>query len=246
MTHSRAKSFIAAALMLLSTPLVALSADGELKLVTESYPPFNFRNGETYEGASIDQIRLIMDGAHIRYSIEMMPWARAYALALAETGTCIFTTVHNPERDKKFKWVEPLLKSRTVLIRKAGSNVAPKTLEEAKAFVIGTQRDDFTQAIFENNHFPKIDLATDLNLTMAKLMNGRIDLMPISEKYYETLHREGVGVEPVLTLAENVYSLACNPAVSDETIANLQSKLNDVISSGKQEALFDKYGLSKN
>lgn len=237
------RNVVAASSLLFMCAIGSMAQATELKLVTESYPPFNFRDGETYKGASIDQIRLIMDKAAISYSIEMMPWARAYALALNERDYCIFTTVHNDERDRKFKWVEPLQKSRTMLIRKAGAKVDPKTLEAAKAFVIGTQRDDFTQTLLESNHFPKIDLATDLNLTLTKLMNGRIDLMPVAESYYDTLHREGVNVEPVLTLAESVYALACNPAVPDATIKTLQSKLDEIIANGEQKKLFEKYGL---
>lgn len=215
----------------------------KINFVTEAYPPFNFRVGSDYKGASVDQVRLMMKRTGISYTMEMMPWARALALATTQPGYCVFTTVHNKERDPKFKWIEPLLKSRTVLIRKAGKKVSPKTLNEAKAYVVGTQRDDFTQTILEENHFPKIDLATDLDLTMKKLMSGRIDLMPISEKYYDKLKRDGKPVESVLVLAEDIYSVACNKSIPDKTITELQGRLNTLISDGTQNKLFAKYGL---
>lgn len=231
-------SFLLAVLL----PITAQAAD--VKLVTESYPPFNYREGDTYKGASVEQVRLLMDDAGIGYTMEMMPWARALFLAESREMHCVFTTVHNRERDRRFKWVEPLLTSRTVLIRKAGSPVNPKTLDEAKTFRVGTQRDDFTQTILEEHGFPRIDLATDLELTLKKLMTGRIDLMPISEKYYDRLKREGHPFESVVVLAEDVYSIACNPSVPDELIGRMQESLDKIIADGTQARLFEKYGLA--
>ncbi|HXV31584.1 MAG TPA: transporter substrate-binding domain-containing protein [Sinorhizobium sp.] len=230
--------FLLAALL----PITAQAAD--LKLVTESYPPFNYREGDTYKGASVEQVRLLMDDAGIGYTMEMMPWARALYLAENHEMHCVFTTVHNKERHGRFKWVEPLLTSRTVLIRKSGSPANPKTIEEAKAFRVGTQRDDYTQTILEENGFPRIDLATDMELTLKKLMTGRVDLMPISEKFYDRLRRDGQPVESTVALAEDVYSLACNPTVPDELIGKMQKSLDKLIANGTQARLFEKYGLA--
>ena len=216
-----------------------------LKLVTEEYPPFSFREDKVYKGVSVDQVNVLMTRAKLGYSIDMMPWARALTLAETDPATCVFTTVHNDERDKKFKWVEPLLSGRTVLIRKRGKAVAPKTLAEATKYVIGTQRGDFTADVLKTNHFAKVDLASDFNLTYKKLMLGRIDMMPISEKYYEKLKREGSEIEFVLVLAETIYSIACNKGVADDTIATMQQTLTALIADGTQKTLFLKYGLDE-
>ncbi len=221
------------------------SADAadSIKFVTESYPPLNFRKNETYVGSSVDQIRELMEGTGVGYSMEMMTWARALSLATTQPGYCVFTTVHNKERDPKFKWIEPLATSRTVLMRKAGANITPKTLDEAKAYVVGTQRDDYTQTLLKENGFPKIDIAANFDLTLKKLLTGRLDLVPLSEEYFAKLKRDGVKVEIALTLAEDVYSIACNPSVSDETIALLQKQLDALIQSGRQKEIFKNYNL---
>lgn len=230
---------------LLLAALIPITAEAaEIKMVTEAYPPFNYREGDTYKGSSVEQIELLMKHAGIEYTMEMMPWARAIFLAENQEMHCVFTTVHNKERHGRFKWVEPLLTSRTVLIRKAGSQADPKTIDEAKAFRVGTQRDDFTQTILEENGFPRIDLAADLQLTLKKLMTGRIDLMPISSKYYDRLKREGEPIEATVVLAEDIYSIACNPSVPDELIDRMQTSLDRLAADGTQANLFEKYGLA--
>jgi len=217
-----------------------------IKLNTEDYRPFNFREGNEYKGVGVEQVNLLMKDAGLDFSMEMMPWARAINLAATQPNNCVFTTVHNAERDPKFKWIEPLLKNRTVLVRKAGSDVTPSTIEEAKAYVVGTQRDDYTQTILETNHFPKIDLATNQKLSLKKLLSGRIDLMPVSEDYYAGLKSEGKPIEVAVVLAEDIYSIACNKSISDETVSKMQTSLDKLIAEGTQAALFKKYGLSGN
>lgn len=216
----------------------------EIRFVTENYPPFNYLEQGEITGTSAAQIRTLMRDANISYTMEIMPWARALALAEIETDFCVFTAVHNAERDGKFKWIEPLARSRTLLIRRRGSSVAPKTLEEAKAFTIGTQRGDFTDDLLRKNNFPKVDLATDLNLGLKKLMSGRIDLIPISEKYYERLKRDGVAVESVLTLDDSTYAIACNRNVPDTVIGRMQQALDKLIADGTQRRLLESYGVS--
>jgi len=216
-----------------------------LTLVTEDYPPYGYSENGVYKGTSVDQVRILMGDAGLEYTIEMMPWARAIALARTQPMTCVFTTVHNDERGPHFKWVEPLLVDRSILVRRSGAAVNPRTLAEATQFVVGAQLGDFNENLLKARHFQKIDLTTDINLTLRKLLNGRIDLMPISEKYYEKLKREGVEVENVLLLAEQVYSLACNKSVPDADITRMQAGLDRLIANGTQRDLFHKYGLDQ-
>lgn len=233
------KSLIASILALLATTAAA----DPLKLVTEDYPPYAYRSGGALTGSSIDQVNLMMEETGFEHTIEMMPWARALALAEKQPDHCVFTTAHNAERDAKFKWVEPLLAGRTLLIRTSGSKVNPLTLEEAREYLVGATRNDFTADILKAQNFKRVDLAADFNLTLKKLLLGRIDLMPIAEDYYVKLRRDGVAVERVIVLSEQIFSLACNKAVPDDKIARMQAALDRIVSDGTQAALIKKYGL---
>lgn len=233
------KALLAGIFTLLATQVLA----EPLRLVTEDYPPYAYRENGILTGSSIEQVALMMKATGQDHTVEMMPWARALALAEKQPMHCVFTTAHNAERDPHFKWVEPLLSGRTLLIRKAGSPVNPVSLEEATAFLAGATRDDFTADILKAKGFEKIDLATDFNLSLKKLTLGRIDLMPISEDYYYKLRKEGVAIERVLVLSEQVFSLACNKSVPDAEIKKMQAALDGLIADGTQASLFRKYGL---
>lgn len=224
--------------------LLASPALGEEKihLVTESYAPMNFTENGELAGVSVDLLHKVMADAAIPYDMEIMPWARAYSLAESQNGYCVFTTVHNQERDQKFQWVEPLLHGFAYLIKKKGSEVKAASIEEATQYLVGTQRGDYTVGVLEARNFKKIDLAANIDVTLNKLLKGRIDLMPMTGPLLVELQGKGIPIEPIQVLAQDVNGLACNKQVSPATIAKMQASLDKFIADGTQARIFDRYG----
>ncbi|MFA7414556.1 MAG: ABC transporter substrate-binding protein [Rhizobium sp.] len=231
------------AAFLLSMTLAGAASAETIHFTTEDYPPYNFREGSEYKGVGYDQTVALMKYVKADHTIEMMPWARALSLAESEKMYCVFTTAHIAERDKRFKWIEPLAIDRNVMIANKASGVRPRSIEEARQYTVGTQRNDYTQDLLERNGFPKIDLATDLKLTFKKLMSERIDLMPISEKYYEDLKAEGNAIEALFIVSEQKFSIACNIDFPDALIGEMQAGLDKLIANGTQKAIFQKYKM---
>ncbi|MBB4955272.1 polar amino acid transport system substrate-binding protein [Agrobacterium vitis] len=228
-------------LLMLATTVVA---QDRITFTTEDYPPYNFVENGVYKGIGYDQIILIMQETGIDYTIELMPWARAYALAQSDPNTCVFTAAHTPERDSLFKWVEPLGLDRNVMTSKAGSGIHIDNIEQARRYRIGTQRDDYTEAFLRQNGFEKIDLAASLDLTLKKLESGRIDLIPLSEKFFYDLVKFGRPLEKQFILTQQTFALACSKSVPDALIARMQTSLNALIADGRQKAIFDTYGMT--
>lgn len=230
------------ALLLLLGTAPAAAAE-TVHFTTEDYPPYNFREGNEYRGLGYEQVVALMKEAGIDYTIEMMPWARAIALAESEPLYCVFTTAHIAERNSRFKWVEPLAIDRNVMVAREGAGINAITIAEAREYVVGTQRNDYTQQLLERNGFPKIDLATDLDLTLKKLLSGRIDMMPISERYYLQLREQGHPIEKRFVLTEQKFSIACNVNFPEDIIRKMQAGLDKLIADGTQKALLTKYGM---
>ncbi|WP_454850162.1 substrate-binding periplasmic protein [Rhizobium binxianense] len=227
-------------LVLLSLPCLARAET--VTFITEDYAPFNYRDGKEIIGATVDQVRRIMEGIGVDYTIDLMPWARAYSLARTTPLTCVFATAHNATRAPLFKWVEPLLIDRNILITRRGSGVSAANLEEAKKYTVGTQREDYTEMTLREKGFTKLDVASDFNATLRKLLGGRIDMMPISEVYFDKLKDEQP-LEVVTTLSSQPMGIACERNFPDDLIARMQAALDRLIASGEQRAIFRKYGL---
>lgn len=229
--------------IMLSLAAAPVAAAEVVRFTTEDYPPYNFRAGSEIRGAGYDQVLLMMEAIKVPYTIEMMPWARAIALAESEPMHCVFTAAHIPERDKRFKWVEPIAVGRNFMVSHKNSGIKVANIEEAKRYIVGTQRNDYTQTILENEGFPKIDLATDLKLTLKKLQSKRIDLMPISEQHYIELQEKGEKLEAQFVFSEQKFAIACNASFPDELLARMQGALDKLIADGTQAEIFDTYNL---
>lgn len=229
------------AALLLLPPGPALAAGEILHLTTEQYAPFNFDQDGEIKGLGADQVREIMRRSGIAYDIELLPWSRAIGLAREKPLTCVFTTAHTVDRNAQFKWVEPLLVERTLLVRAAGSGVDPADLAAATAYRTGTQTGDYTVELLQNAGFTDIDLARDLDLTLKKLLSGRVDLMAVSESFLRRLQDQAVPVEEVSVLYEQVFSVACSLQTPDAIVARMQKALAAMIADGTQAEILARY-----
>lgn len=212
--------------------------------VTEEYPPFNFTKDGAITGISIDQVHAIAKGAGVDYTIEIMPWARAFALAEHQPMHCAFTATHTEERHDRFRWVEPLVQDVMVLVKRRDGGIDAHTLEEAVKLRIGAQRDDFAIGLLAARGFRDIDLAADIDITLGKLLSGRIDLMPTSLKTFESMIAAGHPVEKAMVMDGQTYGLACNRAMPEAIHARLQAELDKLILEGGQDRIFAAYGLA--
>jgi polar amino acid transport system substrate-binding protein len=233
-----AAATIAVLVMLAVRPATAAEA---LHLTTEQYAPFNFDDEGEIRGLGADQVKEIMQRSGIAFDLELLPWSRAIGLAREKPMTCVFTTAHTLDRDKHFKWVEPLLVERTLLVRAAGSGVNPDDIAAATAYRTGTQTGDYTVELLRNAGFTEIDLARDLDLTLKKLLSGRVDLMAVSESFLRRLQDQGVPVEEVGVLYEQIFSIACSPQTPDGIVARMQKALTAIIADGTQAEIIARY-----
>ncbi|MBD9373286.1 ABC transporter substrate-binding protein [Rhizobium sp. ARZ01] len=227
---------------LLSQPVNA----GDVTFVTEEYAPFSYTDSDTIKGIAVEQVHRIAASVGLSYRIEIMPWARAIALAERQPDHCVFTTGHNRARDKTFRWVEPLLKDQMVIVKRKGDKLAATTLEAAHHQRVGAQRGDFAVGVLKEHGFTDIDLAADIAITLGKLKSGRIDLMPTSVKIYESMLKDGEPIEKAMLLDGQTYGIACHKAMPAKTIVAMQNALDELISSGQQDAIFTAYGLPPN
>ena len=223
-------------------PLSAPLAE-TLHFVTEEYAPFNYLKDGKITGIAVDQVEAISKAAGIDYTMEIMPWARAFAMAENQPRTCVFTTSYNRERADRFAWVNPLLKDEMVLLKRKDGSKGPATMTEALSVKVGSQRGDFAVEALEELGFKDIDLATDIDLSLRKLLSGRIDLLPTSIKTYEKMVKDGYAVEKAMLMAGQIYGIACHKDTPSDVIARLQSELDKLIVSGEQDRIFTTYGL---
>lgn len=222
----------------------AAKAEQSIKLMTEQYAPFAFRDQDgRLRGSGIEQVEALMNNAGLDYKIEIVPWARAITMAETQPMHCVFTAAQTPERLPLFKWVLPLSISNSILVRHAQSDVRASSLDDAKRYTIGTHRADYTEDLLRRQGFPAIDLSADFQISINKLLEKRVDMVPMSESLLEKLRSEGKPLEAVIPFSQQQFGIACNKTMSDATIARMHAGLDRLIQTRGQDEILKRHGL---
>ena len=221
-----------------------------MHLVTENYPPFNmsFEKGDqrNYKnkiiGISTEIVMELFKRAKINYTIELLPWKRAYSMALETPNYGVFSTTRTATREKLFKWVGPLVKNNWVLLAKKDRNIHVDTLNEARKYKIGGYLEDAVALYLMSQSF-KLDLTTRDNLNARKIDADRIDLWATGHRlgYYLAKQEGVVGLETVFTFKKTIMSIAFNKSVQTGTVNRLNEIIQQMQGDGTIEEINRRY-----
>lgn len=77
-----------------------------LRVVTERMPPYNYQDkNDELVGVGTVVTKALLEQLALDSKIEIMPWARAYRLALNEPNILIYSIAKTPAREKLFHWL---------------------------------------------------------------------------------------------------------------------------------------------
>ena len=168
------KQIPAVALLLASLAAHAGGQPPALYITTEYSPPTSMQEGEQVIGSATDKVREAMARSDIAYTIELLPWKRAYAAALTRPDSCVYSTTRTPERERLFKWVGPTDEGAWVLLGRADRQYKLTTLEDARGLRIGTYLGDAREEYLRKRGL-QVDSSGTVHDNPGKLMHNRID-----------------------------------------------------------------------
>jgi polar amino acid transport system substrate-binding protein len=232
--------------LLLSTMGVlanAAPATQRLRLLTESSPSMSMMEGNKVIGSATEKIREIMERTGTEYTIELLPWRRAFTLSRQGPDVCLFSTTRTPDREHLFKWVGPTDEAAWVLLGRADRRYHLHTLEDARALRIGTYNGDARDEYLRTRGF-KVDPAPNDMINPRKLLLDRIDLWAASIKSGSSvLERNGWSgkIVPVFEFNRVGVYLACNPAVPTGQIDRMNAALEAMGRDGTIKRIDRKY-----
>jgi polar amino acid transport system substrate-binding protein len=220
-------------------------AEEIFNLYTEDYPPYNMPldektgdNENEITGSATETLKEIFKRAKIKYSMELLPWARAYNFALKRKNAVVFAASRTPERENLFKWVGPIGENSWVFF----SLIDPKTkkpkikinsMDDAKKYLIGCYKDDATSIYLRSLNFKVEDTNNDIN-NERKLQAGRIDLWASGKQLGSWQFKKFKinNIAPVFTIKNSVLYAAFNIETSDEIINKLNQINKDIHDDG--------------
>lgn len=225
-------------------------ADEKINLMAEILPPFQYYNeNKILTGISIEIIESIKKQIKSEDPIKVVPWSRGLKITKKRKNSALFSMLRTPDREKKFKWVGPLVYFSVVFFKKTGSPIVLKSVEDAKKVKkIGVTKNVANHEMLVAMGFKNLDIlqsgADEKNI--KKLVKGRIDLWPTT--YFGGLYNAknlGYGgmIEAItdFPVFEGHLYLAFNQKTKDSVIKKWQAGMDVLKSNGTLEKIISKY-----
>ncbi|CAG8999154.1 MAG: hypothetical protein CENE_01123 [Candidatus Celerinatantimonas neptuna] len=169
----------------MSRCVIAQSAP-DLTFLTESdFPPYSYQRFGHIDGIAVRIVRELMLRAGLNVNIEPQPWIRAYRSVLDRPNMGLFPMKRTHSRDDKFYWIGVVapypmsVYATDHKLKKRISWLNPKT-----KLRVGAVNQVYVENVLRQRGFRReVNLfsVNDYPQNVRKLLNNRIDLLPISD-----------------------------------------------------------------
>lgn len=211
----------------------------DLQLFTEHNPPFSYTDVESGEisGITVTVVKELMRRADISYTLDLVPWKRAYAQTLHQRNTCVFGMNRTAEREAKFLWVSPLFAGPWSFFKRPDSPIELSTLDDIQSYKIVATAGYATAAALKATGHKKTLLATSNERAMQLLFHGRVDLLLVGDMEVPFVAKNAGTVLPTKALhfRDTVVALGCNLKTNPDLIRELQ-EINEGLDDFRKQA----------
>ena len=168
-----------------------------IAVVTEDWRPYSYAEDGVVKGSSTEIVRAVLDRAGITYSIQVLPWARAFRDASVKPNILIYVLGKNPERDASFYWIgEVIPTDHAYFYRlKSRTDIVINNFLDAKKYWISTNNKSSSHKTMIDSGFEKLVIVRHQDLAIKMLIHDRIDLVILSESAVEP-HFKKLGLSP--------------------------------------------------
>lgn len=245
--HARRAAAVLLAWM--GTPLTA-HALAPLRVVTEELAPYNMTVGGKVTGLSTEVVEAVLKDMDMPSRIQVMPWARAYDLALHADNVLIYSIVRTPEREALFQWAGPIAAAHWFLFSTQARPVPLNSLQEAldNRYQIATVNQDAGEQYLKGHAFKigqTLQHSNQYLFNYEKLKQGHVALW-ISDELSAAYLARAHGKQPQTTLyrslalpdlGDGAFSVAFSLNTPAHTVQRFRDGLQRLYSDGRYEAI---------
>lgn len=237
------------ALMAVLLAIAAASIAQPVQIVTEEFPPYDFTNDEgRVDGLATDVVRAVLAEAGSDAEIRILPWARAYKLAVQTPNTMLFSVVRTAERESLFYWVGVVCEVKSYLYKlRSRVDITANQLPELREYTVGVVRGWAGEQYLIDHAFGRMEAVADSDLNIKKLLTGRVDLIEDYEaNVVFRLKRLGIRHERLEKLHFNaaisgkLYAVF-NRATPPEVVARFREAFARVHDDGRYDFIREKW-----
>jgi polar amino acid transport system substrate-binding protein len=209
-----------------------------LRFVGEHSAPFAFLDEQQPVGILVEIAEALIAETNLDASIELLPWARAYEIALTEPNVVLISLLKTSERAEHFQWLGKIHEAKASMFKlKKRSDIELVSLTQAKSLRVASVRGYGSSDFLLENGFVQWDnliLVTRPEQLWDMLYRDRVDLVLFNTEAgkYEAAQfghdpDELITALPIPELTLGLFS-ATGLATSQETVKKLQTGLQNL------------------
>jgi len=242
---------LALALMASAASRARATADEapSVRVVTEQLPPYSFEDGGVVKGASTAVVRAVLEQAGLRYTLELVPWARALDTALHERNTFIYSIARTEEREGQLLWLGKICDRKLALFcSKARGDLLGRSLKDLPDATFAVIQGDASVDLLRKLGVPaaRLHLMRDAPspTAAAHVLEGRSDFFVSNPLRFEAGVRgtelDGRFQQHSVLWEGDGYYLAANTASDPALVGRVREAFAALHASGRIKALFDR------
>ncbi|CAM4033458.1 substrate-binding periplasmic protein [Shewanella aquimarina] len=235
-------SLIYLSLLGLSRPVGA----APLRMLTEEWAPMSYQEQGLPMGYGVSLVRRLASELGEEANIEVLPWARAFAIAEGQANVLLFATSRNEQRSRNFDFVGPIATTSISIYAKAEDRVTPTSVAELDALgSVGVYRGSLGESILMRQGVEHLTVASFPQQSARQLQHDRIRFWCQADLAVARLLDEvNMGldeVHPVLELAQVDLYLAFSKGTDPERVLRWHDALAKLQASGEMARLYHEW-----
>jgi polar amino acid transport system substrate-binding protein len=213
-----------------------------IQFLTEEFPPYNYTKGGEITGSATAVVRALAATLDEPISIQVLPWHRAMEETATGPDKMLFVGARTPEREARFKWIGPILKTDMILLAHKGQAQAITFLKALDTANILVQEQGPCHERLVELRARNIETAMDEMTNARKFIAGRSPLWCGSPDVLGAmLERTGSRIEHYetkFTVGTIEGYILASPDISDAVIARWQNALDKMAASGTLATIY--------
>ena len=217
----------------------------QLTWITSQFPPLIWKGPQGPQGYAHVLIEKMAERMGRRVDMEFYPWARVLRMVEDGPGCATVPLARTPEREKRYRWLAPLVYTPYVFYGKPGAPV--DDLETLRKSRIGVIRASASRALLVKQGFTQLIETKDHSDLVRMVNNGSIDAMfAFEESMAGAIDAFDYKMEPLkagLHLGGANFYMAASLDLSDEEASQWQQAWRELYRDGTLAQLQRQYKI---
>lgn len=229
------------------------TANEELRIYTEQYPPYNMTtNGQPFAhseadvtGLCTDVLKALVNQANLEYNIKLRDLSYGLNRAEQHPNHAIYCVSKTEDREPLFNWVGPLANIKWTLFAKPGSAIELDDLDDAREYRIGGYNGDVMTNYLTERGF-NVSAISNNGLNARRLAQDQIDLWVadgLAGPFLAADASDITDLKRVLVFRETPMYLAVHKESNPEILRALHESYQKLLESGDMETIERSYGF---